>query len=375
MWRALEDTIGRSEEVNRIAIYRRTKDAMLKKGMSEERAKIVAAREARDATSNFLRGGRFKKTIGALYPYMAAGFAGGRSFVRAMKKRPFVTSMKLAGTVMLPEAIITAWNTSDPDRKEMWESIRPYEKEGNFIILLPDSKINERGEVEGVIKLKKNPGFKAIATPIRKEVERMADMGEGADVGDMIDMLWSPVAGMDENPLTDPAGFMESLLPHMAKTPAELMANENFFTGKEIIPSYMKNLPPQEQVYPWTSGTAVQLGGLLNVSPLYVEHVMKGYGSSAGQHLLNAIDKGQIKLGTLPEEYDEEGRLLHVGGKSIIDDLLRRVSRASAEVERKPKKVKEVPKFKSGAPKFADTKEFKTVEEVPYTESGVPKFD
>ena len=79
-------------------------------------------------------------------------------------------------------------------------------------------------------------------------------------------------------------------MPHMVKIPLEVGTNRKFWEGKELVPWYLKNKPPEEQAYEWTPEVYKWLGEKWGVSPLQIERVVKGYGGSATEQVIGAKD-------------------------------------------------------------------------------------
>ena len=83
----------------------------------------------------------------------------------------------------------------------------------------------------------------------------------------------------------DPLGFQ------ITKPLLEVANNKSSFTGNEIIPFYMKEgLDPQQQYTMQTTELARGLGSALNISPMKIDYVMKGYGGTLGTYLLTMSD-------------------------------------------------------------------------------------
>lgn len=83
----------------------------------------------------------------------------------------------------------------------------------------------------------------------------------------------------------DPFGFQ------IVKPLMEAIRNKNTFTGNDIVPSWMeKQLLSQEQYNRGTSEVARLIGQGLNISPLKVDHVMRGYGGTIGTYIIQMTD-------------------------------------------------------------------------------------
>ena len=74
----------------------------------------------------------------------------------------------------------------------------------------------------------------------------------------------------------------------------EAMVNKNTFTGQAIVPVYLTDKNSQEafQQRAGTNQLAIELGKILNMSPLKIDHVLHGYSGTMGAYALQAIDYG-----------------------------------------------------------------------------------
>ena len=74
----------------------------------------------------------------------------------------------------------------------------------------------------------------------------------------------------------------------------EAMVNKNTFTGQAIVPVYLTDKNSQEafQQKVGTNQLAIELGQMLNISPLKIDHVLHGYTGTMGAYALQAIDYG-----------------------------------------------------------------------------------
>jgi len=83
----------------------------------------------------------------------------------------------------------------------------------------------------------------------------------------------------------DPFGFQ------IVKPLMEAIRNKNTFTGNDIVPSWMeRQLLSQEQYTRGTSEVARLIGQGLNISPLKIDHVMRGYGGTIGTYIVQMTD-------------------------------------------------------------------------------------
>ena len=79
----------------------------------------------------------------------------------------------------------------------------------------------------------------------------------------------------------------------------EYAANEDFFTGQEIVPDYMRALAPELQYNNYTSSLAKKIGEITGMSPMVLDHFMSGLGASAYRDVMaitNAMDPNQPSM-------------------------------------------------------------------------------
>ena len=79
---------------------------------------------------------------------------------------------------------------------------------------------------------------------------------------------------------------MQATLPLLEAT-----LNHSFFTQRDIVPYYMETgLEPWRQTHPTTNALAQTVGEALNISPIKIEHVLRGYTGTLGTYVLDAVD-------------------------------------------------------------------------------------
>ena len=86
--------------------------------------------------------------------------------------------------------------------------------------------------------------------------------------------------------------------------PVENLTNYDFYTGRPIVPNNMQTLDPQLQSRGSTNNLWKELGEELNMSPLYIENLWRGYTGTIGMWVANATDSATRKLFDMP---DREG--------------------------------------------------------------------
>jgi len=101
-------------------------------------------------------------------------------------------------------------------------------------------------------------------------------------------------------------------LPQVALPYAEAAANKSIFTGREIVPTYIKGIEPSEQVLPNTSAlgkgiaqvtkAVPDLGTITDPikSPILIDHMIRGYLGSFGSYILEASNAADAALRGVP---------------------------------------------------------------------------
>ena len=314
LWRAVENIASRSEELTRVQQFEGTRRALLKQGRTPEDATILASKAARENTANFNRIGDWGRTMRGATLYLTSGIQGSRAFVRSMKRSPLATSAKIATAVLLPTAMATSWNLSDPTRKKAYSDIEDYEKENNIIIVPPNPKKDEKGRWN-VIKMPLPQGISNFTIPVRRFLESASGL-DPVKFKEMASALVGTVSPVD--PTTK--SIVSTLTPPQMLPTLEGMANYNYFTERPLINPFMTNLPPEKQVYPWTSGQARLIGKGLGKSPVKVEEFEKETLGGAGSQIIHYLDTILNKINVIPEN--------QIGGQGTLEAITSRFNKA-----------------------------------------------
>lgn len=316
--RAVENTIGRSEEFNRAYQYFGNKRAYLKKGQSEPNARLLAAGEARNNTVNFARAGDYGRVLNTVLPYLNAGIQGSRIFIRNLRDRPAQTAAKVAVSTLFPMAAITAWNLNDPERRAAYEDIKgngEYELQNNFVIIPPHPKKDASGKWN-VIKIPMSQEIANLADGVRRGVESWSTDSK-FDFGRLATELIGSGTSLQTGSGRELAN---QFVPQAVKPAVETLANQNLFFGNDIVPDAMKNLAPEDQANKGTSGTAKVVGKLTNQSPLVIDNAIKTATGGVGQQLIRLSDTALAKTGVIKEK--------DIKGKGFIDSITSRFDQA-----------------------------------------------
>lgn len=95
--------------------------------------------------------------------------------------------------------------------------------------------------------------------------------------------------------------FAFNPIPQTFKPIIEVATNYNFFTMRPIVGQGMQDVAPQFQVGPGTSKTAEYLGGVLNVSPLKLDQLIKGYTGTIGGYVTDVVDAMASEFSDVPK--------------------------------------------------------------------------
>lgn len=339
LFRAAENAIGRSEEFNRALQYFGNKQAALKGGSSAEEAQILGAHAARNNTVNFARAGDYGRVVNSVLPYLNAGIQGSRTFLRNLKDRPAQTTAKLALTAFFPTAVITAWNTGDPERKAAYDDIKDYEKQGNLIIV-PPHPVKDKNGKWNVIKIPVSQEIANLNDIVRNGVETA--VGDGTlHIGQLIGNAVGTVTSLNAQ---NPRQLLGQVTPQAIKPGIESLTNQNLYTGNQIVPDSQKNLPARDQVGTGTSGTATELGKATGLSPRQIDNAIRTTTGGLGQNVVNATDTALAKTGLIKQDQVKgksvpasvTGRFTGAQGQTPYDIADKKFSDLSKELQKDP---------------------------------------
>ena len=294
--KAVEDTIGRSEEFGRVKNFQGYRQSLLKQGRTQQDADLLGAQAARENTANFARRGSYGRVINWTIPFFNAGIQGSRQLVRSFQKSPAQTSAKVAATIFTPIAVTTAWNMSDPERKKIYMDIPKYEKDNNIIIIPPEPKQDEKGRWN-VIKIPLPPGLSNLGTIVRRSLETV----EGQDPITFAEIATNLITAGTSIDVTSGNKLASTFTPQAIKPIVEAQTNTNLFTGQKIVPDYLKSQPPELQTKPGVSGIATGVGKVLGVSPLVVENFAQSQLGGLGSQLLGK----ETAIGNLQKRFSK----------------------------------------------------------------------
>lgn len=314
LFRAVEDIFARPEELTRVQQFIGAKNTLMKSGVDRQTAEILAGKAARENSINFLRKGEWGTVLNSTFLYLNAGIQGSRTVLRSAKTKPVETAVKIATMMLMPTAMATFWNMSDPTRREAYLDILEFEKENNLIIVPPNPVKDEETGQWNVIKIPTPPGLNNLNTLLRRNLETIYG-NDPMSFQDAAAKLIGTVSPVEPTK----GSIFSTLTPQIIRPAVEAFANINFFTGIPQVPQNMQDLSAELQVKDHTSGTAVKIGNLLNYSPIKVENLIKGYGGGVASQVLNLTDRALAGLNIIDKN--------QIGGRGLVEDITRRFSK------------------------------------------------
>lgn len=326
--RTLEDANSITEKATRFQNFKGIYQHSIKEGKTHEAALQDATMAALEHTVNFNRAGSWGRIINLIFPYSNAAIQGGRQLAVSAKAHPFKTATKGFAWVGTPIAAATVWNLADEERKKVYDNISDYEKQNNLVLIRPGTKYNDvDGGSYGVVKIPLPPDIGTIFQSVRQGIE--AAKGDNPiNAGELASDVTKPFVGPLD--LSSKNGFVSSVTPQALKPVVNQAANRDFYTGKQIVPDYLKDqmTHPEDRVNDHTSSVARKVGKKFHVEPVRVDKAATDIAGKVGSYSVNAADTILSKLNK--SEKDDKGKNI-VGGESIPTAYGRRFFRASAK--------------------------------------------
>ena len=192
------------------------------------------------------------------------------------KKNPIGMSIKAITSLTLPSIALSYYytNLADDEDKKRYAEIPTWQKNlfwnmkvGNEWVIIP--KPFAYGAV-----------FATLPQAITEGITTEKDVDWSKQAANIIDNF-------------NVIGDVSSMIPLPAKIMLELQANKSFYTGQDIIPTYLLNIDPEEQYTDKTSEFAKSVGELtsaVGLSPLEIEHVITSAGAGVMRDFLTTFD-------------------------------------------------------------------------------------
>tara|TARA_R110000824_G_scaffold33602_10_gene107684 strand:- start:267 stop:2084 length:1818 start_codon:yes stop_codon:yes gene_type:complete len=292
LWDYTGDVTTKSDAATRMAVYDDVVATMLKEGKySKETIETEAVFQALEIM-NFSRRGNSAtmRVISAAIPFMNARIQGLDVLYRAatgkysanqrsLVKSRVITSFLARGSMLMLLSGLYALLVHDD---EEWKNARPEVQDDNWILPvfgdMPAIKIPIPFEVGVLFKVLPERAMRYFIT-------------ENADARQTAAALKRSIVTTFE---------FNIFGPQVIKPVLEAMTNHSFFTGREIIPTYMGKLEPWEQKRPTTNEFASLIGKAFNVSPINVEHIIRGYTGTVGSYGMFMMDMAMREVVNKP---------------------------------------------------------------------------
>lgn len=271
--RKVENINSATENLTRFQNYIGTMRNGIKKGIDPETLQKDAIQAARENSVDFNRSGDWAPFLKIFNPFVNANIQGSRSLARAFSERPVSTAMKIGTTILAPVAASTYYNLGDPQRALIYSQLSESDRTQNLIFITAEGK---------VLKMPLPPGIREFAAPVRGTIEAEYGSGNPQDFVKTAKSLFVDSV----NPFN-----LSDVVPQFTKPVVEAMSNHSFFTGEAIVPDYLKDKDPSEQVFKGTSQTYRDIASKFGISPLIAKNIITGYTSSVGEQGVSLFDK------------------------------------------------------------------------------------
>jgi hypothetical protein len=260
---ALKFLTGTLEEATRIGEYETIYKDLIKGGMPEGDARILAAFESRDR-QDFAKGGAKTKSLRQIAPFWNAALQGNVRLAQSFKRDFAGTMLRGFTYITLAKLAEQAYNYNDPDywelpqwRRDLSFNIRYGTDENGHSKFIPLPVPFEAGIIFATL-----PG-------------RLIQMyKEGGDLHALKGLQNTIGGALLPNPL--PPAVMASL---------ELMSGYDFFRERGMIPQTVADYAPDMQFTDQQSLTARHLGELMGVSPIKVDHFISRMTGGLGKQV------------------------------------------------------------------------------------------
>lgn len=261
----IEKTGQLFEEGTRVGVY----EAARKKGISKKEAAYIS----RDSTIDFSKGGSVAKRLNQFIPFFNANIQGLVSMTEKFKANPIKMTVKALTTLTLPSIALSYYYTvaADDDDKRRYAEIPTWQKN-----LFWNMRIGNEW-----VTIPKPFSYGAVFATLPQA------MTEGITTDKDID--WQEQAKNIFDSLNF-IGDISGTLPPSVKVALELQQNNNFYTGRDIVPVYLLDVDPQEQYTDNTSETAKAFGELTGLSPMKAEHLVTSLGAGLLRDMLSSLD-------------------------------------------------------------------------------------
>lgn len=210
-----------------------------------------AGHEAREVTVDFSKSGIYGEQINRYIPFFNACLQGGDKIYQLMREDPHGTMMKMFLTIVLPSALLYAFNRD----KDWWKDLDPDIK-NNYWCLSDKLRIPKPQEI-------------------------------GVLLGSGIEAFFEQASGRDKKAVSNVLdAFLDNMTPSIIPTLilplVEWETNYSYFRGQQLVSSKYQRLPDELQYNDYTSELSKGIGNVFKVSPMKVDNLVRGYTGTMG---------------------------------------------------------------------------------------------
>jgi len=266
----LDHVAMKADAASRVTAY----NSYVKQGMSDMEASLAALE-----MMNFTKRGISPSmmAISNMIPFFNAQVQGLNVLYKAFKgtslagkKLEIQGKLLKRGALMMGLSVAYAALMGDD---EAYKNATPEEKYNNWFVRIPG--FDEPVRVPIPFEL----GYIFKALP--EAVYNLAATDEKA--GDVL-------KAFKQMAINTVPGGSNLLLPQALKPAVEAVANYNFFTGKPIEGARMSSVTPGKRATEGTTEVSKALGDLLDVSPIKIDHLIRGYTGGLGAALVALVN-------------------------------------------------------------------------------------
>lgn len=241
----------------------------------QEDATVEASNAANEVTVNFKRAGSYGAILNQIIPFFNPAIQGVSRMGRTIYEHPVRSGLRATALLTAPTMALWMINKDEDWYKNLpdWQKYAFWNfKVGDNIVRLP--KPFEWGYV-----------FAGIPEGVANSIYHNNPEYVGGAIKEAV-LTAAP-----------------DVVPALIKPAMENYFNWDMFRERPLVSKGQEGLLPPQQYNSYTSGIAKTLGGILNVSPIKIDHLLSGYSGGLVSDILNG----------LPKEYKESADIPVIG--------------------------------------------------------------